>query len=444
MSTPPTATARTAPPTATRNVSIRTPADERRGEAALQGFTGFMAFAHKAPPTAVFNPLWETLEAEKPASLGLDLRVVFGKGDDAAKLRALEPPLFADKAMAGEIYMAAIAGDVGALDAALAPIVARLNELYPPRESGQEGEVADAGAEAGGEGEGAGGMAIATANTWSICDYRGDALSHAAALGSLECTRLLLAAGAMLVPPPFPRDPDAAAEKKTLGVDDQGDREHVIHRCVASPACSADVVQLLIDKGADVDARTRDGATPMHECAARGSVAAMRALMAAGADVVAADLNGETPLMVAAANGRAEMLEAMLKVIRSDAERGPDARGDAVAEGADGDAGGEEVAAADEAVSAAVRERGDHACKEALDMVDASGWRAIHHAASNDQVAVATLLADRGASLEPTTRGARPIDVLAPLQGGAARALLARLAIKQEAGETQKFETGLV
>ena len=62
----------------------------------------------------------------------------------------------------------------------------------------------------------------------------------------------------------------------------------------------ADVIALLLARGADVRARSKTGETALMETAIRGDVAATRLLLDKGADVNAADHRGYTPLLLAA------------------------------------------------------------------------------------------------------------------------------------------------
>ena len=61
----------------------------------------------------------------------------------------------------------------------------------------------------------------------------------------------------------------------------------------------AAVVALLLDAGADVDARSQNASTPLHLAAKHGGTAALSALISGGADVGAADDARDTPLHVA-------------------------------------------------------------------------------------------------------------------------------------------------
>ncbi len=60
--------------------------------------------------------------------------------------------------------------------------------------------------------------------------------------------------------------------------------------------------ELLIEAGADIDAKNRDGATPLHAAAFMGQLEIVKLLLDNGADVAAKTLNGETPLDTAQAN----------------------------------------------------------------------------------------------------------------------------------------------
>jgi hypothetical protein len=70
---------------------------------------------------------------------------------------------------------------------------------------------------------------------------------------------------------------------------------------------SMEIIQLLLDKGADVNGRGtgfRNGWTPFMEAAAVGNVEAMKLLLERGADMEARTAEGSTALTIAAYNGR--------------------------------------------------------------------------------------------------------------------------------------------
>lgn len=60
-----------------------------------------------------------------------------------------------------------------------------------------------------------------------------------------------------------------------------------------------EVVELLIAKGAEINAKAKDGDTPLHDASYEGKVGVAELLIARGADVNAADKSGDTPLVYA-------------------------------------------------------------------------------------------------------------------------------------------------
>ena len=55
-----------------------------------------------------------------------------------------------------------------------------------------------------------------------------------------------------------------------------------------------EIAQLLIDAGADIEAKNKYGSTPLHNAAGNGNIDAMRILLQAGADPNARNKNGST------------------------------------------------------------------------------------------------------------------------------------------------------
>ena len=76
---------------------------------------------------------------------------------------------------------------------------------------------------------------------------------------------------------------------------------------------SAQDIDAEINKGADFQARTQDGLSPLHLAALRRNAEAVMALLAAGADVEARTKNLSTPLHLAAIRGNAQTITALLK-----------------------------------------------------------------------------------------------------------------------------------
>jgi len=73
------------------------------------------------------------------------------------------------------------------------------------------------------------------------------------------------------------------------------------------------MVELLIDKGADVNARDEAGWTPLHYAAFNGHKDVAELLIAKGADVNAKNDYGETPLHIAKHNDHKDLAELLKK-----------------------------------------------------------------------------------------------------------------------------------
>ncbi|GIW72495.1 MAG: hypothetical protein KatS3mg102_2037 [Planctomycetota bacterium] len=115
-------------------------------------------------------------------------------------------------------------------------------------------------------------------------------LIEAAAGGQERCLELLLAHGARLQ--------SAAGRTALLEAAWQG---------------RGGVVQRLLARGVDPDARGSAGETALHRAALQGHAEVVRQLLAAGADPEAADGDGRPPLLVAVASGHGEVVQALLQ-----------------------------------------------------------------------------------------------------------------------------------
>ena len=78
---------------------------------------------------------------------------------------------------------------------------------------------------------------------------------------------------------------------------------------VAAGCGQCDLVQLLIARGADVNAAASDGTTSCYAACEVGSVSVLRLLHASGADMQQADQDGTAPVHIAAACGHLEVLK---------------------------------------------------------------------------------------------------------------------------------------
>ncbi|KAJ1483742.1 ankyrin repeat-containing domain protein [Baffinella frigidus] len=88
------------------------------------------------------------------------------------------------------------------------------------------------------------------------------------------------------------------------GIQTSGDMEEETARLLARGHDHIGVVTLLLDRLAEVTAKTRAGVTALHIAAGKGATTAVRALVAHGASLEARTITGRTPLFSAVANGQ--------------------------------------------------------------------------------------------------------------------------------------------
>lgn len=167
-------------------------------------------------------------------------------------------------------------------------------------------------------------------------DHDDFALARAAHLGNIDVVRFLLDAGA---DPRFvdrdgntvliwaarwlraeaDTDPRTASNKASVvqilldrgvDVDESGEGGHTA-LTVAAFAGHKEVVRDLLDAGASVDARTSHGTTPLMEAAATGRSEIVPLLVEAGADVQARDSRGLTAREIAEQQGHSEIAETL-------------------------------------------------------------------------------------------------------------------------------------
>jgi uncharacterized protein len=90
-------------------------------------------------------------------------------------------------------------------------------------------------------------------------------------------------------------------------------RVQPLHSAVASQQLA--IADMLLNAGADVNARQQHGYTPLHAAAANGQLDMVYLLLKWGADLTAATENGQTPLSLAEAQGHDEVAELLKRVL---------------------------------------------------------------------------------------------------------------------------------
>ena len=168
-------------------------------------------------------------------------------------------------------------------------------------------------------------MLLSSGANVKLKDPRGfNALDYAAGRGHSETVRLLLQASgtkdeqnamqyAQLMEASFAGDKNRLPQGKgNLSSVNDISPEDQTPLIVAAGNGSADLVQNLIERGADVNLRNSQRQTALHWAAWNNKPATLSALLAKGAKIDATDLGGNTALMFAAQNGNQEAVSLLL------------------------------------------------------------------------------------------------------------------------------------
>ena len=86
-----------------------------------------------------------------------------------------------------------------------------------------------------------------------------------------------------------------------------------LHRVLLKNPQSPDVVEVLIDAGADIEAKTSRGRTALHCACVKPALESVEMLVKAGADVCEAESFGFTCLIIAARHGQTETVRYLVR-----------------------------------------------------------------------------------------------------------------------------------
>ena len=107
--------------------------------------------------------------------------------------------------------------------------------------------------------------------------------------------------------------PDAVKVALASGINVNGADGQIVPLLSAAGTGCVAVAQLLLERGADVNARDHDGWTPLIKAAQAGHTEMVQLLMDHGADMTIADSDGQTAWMLAAVGGHNDIAEIFKK-----------------------------------------------------------------------------------------------------------------------------------
>ena len=179
-----------------------------------------------------------------------------------------------------------------------------------------------------------------------------------------------------------------------------------------------DLARMLLDKGAEVDARDAKGETPLHRATEKGHTDVAGLLLARGADVNATSKNGATALHWAASEGHRDVAQLLLDAgadVRAGSEDGWTPLNAAAWNGHHDVArslldAGADVRAGDEDDSTPLHSAARRGHQDVAQLLldagadlraeDKGGWTPLHEAAHQSHKDVVALLLDRGADMD--------------------------------------------